>query len=95
MRNKVSNEKDEFIPTLVESKKQRYRPIPEISIYVNRTFKFPGFPVLHVIDKAWGSASGVDFNKSETCVTTLGLVQYLRDAVGQRYLNAFTGDAIE
>jgi hypothetical protein len=62
--------------------------------------KYPGFPVFHAIDKAWGSDNGVTFNflpenEAEARMYIDRLVPYLRDTAGEWYLNAFTMEAIE
>ncbi len=64
------------------------------------SFKFPGFPVFHVIDKTWNSDNGVVFtflpeNTSEAEMFISGLVPYVRDTSGEWYLNAFTVEAIK
>lgn len=62
--------------------------------------KFPGSPVFHSIDKTWGSDNGVTLtfipeNEEEGRMYQTGMIPYLRDAVGEWYLNAFTVEAIE
>ena len=62
--------------------------------------KFPGHPVFHAIDRAWGSDHSVNFNfipenEAEARMYISGLVPYVRDTVGEWYLNAFTVEAIE
>ncbi len=65
-----------------------------------KSSKYPGSSVFHSIDKTWGSDNGVTFtfipeNESEGQMYMTGMIPYLRDAVGEWYLNAFTVEAIE
>jgi hypothetical protein len=62
--------------------------------------KYPGLPVFHTVDKAWGSDNGVNFNflpenESEARMYIAGLIPYLRDSVGEWFLHAFSTEAIE
>jgi hypothetical protein len=62
--------------------------------------KYPGSSVFHSIDKTWGSDNGVTFtfipeNELEGQMYMTGMIPYLRDAVGEWYLNAFMVEAIE
>jgi hypothetical protein len=71
----------------------------EILMNIKST-KFPGHPVFHVIDPAWGSDNGVNFNfhpdnKLGTRMYIAGLIPYIRDTRGEEYLNAFSAEAIE
>ena len=65
-----------------------------------KSSKYPESSVFHSIDKTYGSDNGVTFtfipeNESEGQMYMTGMIPYLRDAVGEWYLNAFTVEAIE
>lgn len=62
--------------------------------------KFPGKPVFHSVDPAWGSDNGVTFtfipeNEAEARMYIAGLVPYIRDTIGPELLRAFSAEAVD
>jgi len=62
--------------------------------------EFPGHPVFHAIDTAWGSDNVVNFNfhpenKVEAGMCITGLIPYIRDTKGEEYLKIFSSEAVE
>ncbi len=62
--------------------------------------KFPGKPVFHSVDHAWGSNNGVNFifiseNEAEAQMFIAGLVPYIRDTLGVDNLRPFSKDAVK
>jgi len=62
--------------------------------------RFPGKPVVHTVDPAWGSDNGVTFtfipeNEAEARMCIAGVVPYIRDMRGEEMLHAFLVEAIE
>jgi hypothetical protein len=62
--------------------------------------KFPGKPVFHTLDPAWGSDNGVTFtfiqeNEAEVRMYISGMVPYIREMYGEELLKAFSADSVE
>jgi hypothetical protein len=62
--------------------------------------KFPGKPVFHTVDPAWGTDNEVTFNfipenEAEARMFIAGLVPYIRDTLGEKHLRPFSVDAID
>lgn len=66
----------------------------------NPSSKFPGKPVFHTLDPAWGSDNGVTFtfipeNEAEARMYIAGMVPYIREMYGNILFRAFSADAID
>lgn len=62
--------------------------------------KFPGKPVFHTLDPAWGSDNGVTFtfiqeNEAEVRMYIAGMVPYIREMYGEELLKVFSADSVE
>lgn len=91
----------EFSQNLLLDHKNKDSGLSLRSVLMNiESSRYPGCPVFHAIDRAYGSDNGVTFNflpenESEAHMYISGLVPYLRDTAGEWYLNAFTAEAVE
>jgi hypothetical protein len=65
-----------------------------------KSSKFKDHSVFHSIDPTWGSDNGITItfhpdNEVEARMYIAGLIPYIRDTLGERYLSIFTADAVD